>query len=115
MPDKKIVNVTAKIVARDILDALADGPDYPYQLIFSTPYYQQMLVARVLSSICNNYVVYKRGNRAHYIEILLYFLEEKAAIKVLVQESMVRILEEDCSWTDFVQMPDNVPIIYVTP
>lgn len=112
MPSK-IVNITAHIVARNISDALADAPAYPYQLVFSTPYYQQMLIARVLSGICNHYVVCRGGNRADYIKTLLYYLDEQAAIDALIQESLVRILEEDSSWTDTVKIPDSLPIIYV--
>lgn len=115
MPSQKMVNVTAQIVTRNILDALADAPAEPYHSVFSTPYYQQMLVARVLSGIRNHYVVYRQSNRAGHLETLLYCLEEQGAIEALIQESITRILEEDYSWAGAVQIPDNVLIIPVIP
>lgn len=120
MPSKKAINVTAEFVTRSILDALADAPTYPHHIVFSEPYYQRRLINRVLSNMCNHYVICRQGDRANYIETLLYCLEEQAAIETLIRESMTKILEEsygwtDSGWTDAVHAPDNVLIIPVVP
>ncbi len=108
---RKLVNVTALIVARNIEDVLAEASESFSRQIFSIPYYQRKLTTRVLNRVRNHYLLAKEDDSRQLIEILRYFLKEQTAIDRLIRESLVEVLAEEANGINSVEIPDKVPTI----
>lgn len=74
--NNKIINITALIVERNIADALANAPIYPYRMAFSIPYYRQKLIVYALNGLHNHYVLCEEGSSSQTLDTLCYFLHE---------------------------------------
>jgi len=110
--NSQIINVTALVIARNVADALADAPNYPYQMAFSIPYYQHKLLVYVLNRVRSHYVVQQGEAPSQALETMHYFAEELANIEALIQESLDKVLEAEPDWTEHIEILDSRPVFY---
>lgn len=110
--DDAMKALIARIVARDISDALDVAPQYSHQATFAIPYYQHQLVARVISGVLNHYFARQQGDATDPSVVIVYFMQESLAIETIIKESFTSILEENLNWTESACIPDSVPPLY---
>jgi len=91
----ELINLTLPFVTKQVQNILADYPEHPYQVAFSTHELRQKLIAHVLSQIPNCYTV--EGVKEPPKDLMLYpsSLEQRLYMETLIRGSILHLLREN--------------------